>query len=111
MVGVNIKTVRTYDPESTGRGKTIAAGKSSESVPDVDFYNDVLDLARWVNILFVYLHALPGDELCPECLFPPKLQPKRKSKEVTLKENESGDYQCPECGIVITNPLNWRGVY
>jgi len=108
MVGVNIKTVRVYDPlPRTSKPGDRAIKKSEEIMPDIEIYKDLRDLANWVTILSLYL---PDEIPCPSCLFPSRLGAKKKSKTVMLKVLDDGDYKCPECGTVFMSPprLAWH---
>jgi DNA-binding XRE family transcriptional regulator len=108
MVGVNIKTVRAYDPLlRTPKTEAKVVKEPEEPKSNIELYKDLVNLANWVTILSLYL---PDDIHCPNCLFPPSLKPKRKPKTVVLKVLENGDYKCPECGTVFVSPpqLAWR---
>lgn len=96
MVGVNVKTVRTYDPlHRTSKSGAKPAREPEGNMLPASFYRDVRNLADWVTLL--YLYVLDPDEIpCPHCLLPPPVL-KKKPKTVTLRRLENGDYKCPEC--------------
>ena len=109
-VGVNIKTVRTYDPLHTTPkpgGKPVRELK--EHKLSISLLKDIRALADWITVLYQYTME-PNKIPCPHCLFPPSLPPKREPKEVWLKMLDNGDYKCPECGETLANPpkLAWR---
>jgi len=110
MLGVNIKTVRTYDPlRMTSKARVKPVGEREGHVLPTSFYSDLRSLAEWIAIL--YLHVLgPNEILCLHCLFPHSLAPESKSKRVMLKMLKNGDYKCPECGTTLVSPpnLSWR---
>jgi hypothetical protein len=108
MVGVNIKTVRAYDPlPRTSQPGAKVIKEPEEPKPSIELYKDLVELANWVTILSLYL---PNDIPCPNCLFPSRMEPRKKSKTVLLKVLENVDYKCPECGTVFVSPprLAWR---
>ena len=109
MVGVNVKTVRTYDPlQRTSKPEAKPARKPEGNRFPASFYSDVKNLAYWVTLL--YLYEFDPDEIpCPRCLLPSSTA-KEKSKTVTLSVLENGDYKCPECGEILPSPpnLTWR---
>jgi len=86
----------------------LASEKLKEEACDLELYDIVLDLARWVIVCWANLPDLVDDVDCPSCLFPSKLS-KKESKSVTLEMLEDGDFKCPECGLRIKNPpqLAW----
>ena len=109
-VGVNIKTVRTYDPLYTAPkpgGKPVE--KPEGHILPISLLKDIRSLADWIVILYPYI-VEPNEIPCPHCLFPPSLQPKRKPKKVVLEMLDNGDYRCPECGDTLVSPPNlaWR---
>ena len=106
MVGVNIKTVRTYDPvRATFKSTEKPFEEPGGGMLPLRFYEDIRALADWVTIL--YLSRLDPDKIpCPDCLLPSPPSSKAKSKVVILKVLESGNYECPECGTTLTSPPN-----
>jgi hypothetical protein len=108
MVGVNIKTVRAYDPlPRTSKPGAAVIKEPEEPKPSIELYKDLVNLANWVTVLSLYL---PDNIPCPNCLFPSRMEPRKKSKTVVLKALENGDYKCPECSTVFVSPpqLAWR---
>lgn len=110
MVGVNVKTVRTYDPLHRTSKSTVKAVEEPEGhVLPISFYRDIRVLADWIAIL--YLSVMDLDRIpCPQCLFPAPPSTKKKPKTVILSVLENGDYKCPECGNILASPPNlaWR---
>ncbi len=103
-VGVNIKTVRTYDPLHTTPkpgGKPVRELK--EHKLSISLLKDIRALADWIAILYLCIME-PNEIPCPHCLFPPSLPPKGKPKRVVLKMLDNGDYKCPECGEILASP-------
>jgi len=110
MLGINIKTVRTYDPlRMTSKARVKPVGEGEGHVLPTSYYSDIRSLADWIAIL--YLHVLDPNEIpCPHCLFPSPLVSESKPKRVILKMLKNGDYKCPECGEIVPSPPNlaWR---
>lgn len=108
MAGVDIKTVRAYDPMRRISKPEVQAIKEPEkSTPDIELYKGLTKLANWVTILSIHL---PGKIYCPNCLFPSGLELEKKSKAVILRLLDDGDYRCSECGALFPSPpkLAWR---
>jgi len=109
-VGVNIKTVQTYDPlhkTSKPGGKPVQELKEHELY--ISLLKDIRTLADWLAVL--YLGTMEPNKIpCPRCLFPSSLLPEMESKTVMLKMLENGDYKCPECGETFESPskLAWK---
>lgn len=88
----------------------LASRKVEESetpTRDLELYDLVLDLAYWIIVLWMNLpHLL--DVPCPDCRFPSKSSGK-EGRTVMLEMVESGDFKCPECGLILKNPpqLAW----
>jgi len=109
-VGVNIKTVRTYDPLRRATESEIKpAQKLSGYIPPNSLLSDIRSLADWITLLYLFLSD-PNQIPCPHCLFPTPPSAKKKTKTVILRMLENGDYKCPECGNILASPPNlaWR---
>lgn len=106
MVGVNIKTVRTYDPmRTTLKQRDKPYEEPGGGILPLDFYKEIKALADWVAIL--YLSGLDPDEIpCPHCILPHPPPLKGMSKVVMLKLLKNGNYKCPGCGTTLVSPLN-----
>lgn len=63
----------------------------------LELYDLVLDLARWSVVLWASLPD-PTEVPCPDCLFPTRLS-NRESRTVMMEMLDSGDLECPECGL------------
>ena len=110
MLGINIKTVRTYDPlRMTSKDRVKPVGEGEGHVLPTSFYSDIRSLADWISLLYLYV-LNPNEIPCPHCLFPSLLSPESKSKKVMLRMLKKGDYKCPECGTTLVSPpnLSWR---
>lgn len=106
-VGVNIKTVRAYDPLARPAKREAEDVEKLDAMSAVEIHRDLGVLAKWLVIMSL---SLPEEIPCPICLYPSFLEPKMKSRTVILKMLDDGDYKCPECGTVLTSPLRlaWR---
>jgi len=102
-MGVNIKTVRTYDLLYTTNKPGKPVRELKEHGLPLSLLKDIRSLADWIAVLYVGTME-PNKIPCPRCLFPPPLLPKMESKTVMLKMLENGDYKCPECGETFENP-------
>ena len=81
--------------------------ESKAPTRDLELYGLVLDLAYWTLVLWMNQPDLL-DVPCPDCRFPSRLSGK-EGRTVMLEMVESGDFKCPECGLILKNPpqLAW----
>ena len=103
-VGVNVKTVKTYDPlRGTSRSGAKPTHELGRYKSPTSLLSDIRSLADWVSLLFLYTID-PDHVPCPRCLFSTQLSPEEKSGTVEMNVLENDDYECPECGYILTSP-------
>ena len=103
-VGVNVKTVKTYDPlRGTSRSGAKPTHELGRHTSHTSLLSDVRSLADWVSLLFLY--TIDPDRVpCPRCLLQMRLSQEEESRVVDMDMLEDGNYECPECGYILTSP-------